>query len=233
MKGTTTKMPYVLTRGLGDAASDAKAVQQVGSVVTGPVVGILAAHAATVAAATGTTASIAGLSLSVAVPIIGAALVGVTMLAVYLIQNSGCGQTCIVTSQWANKAEDALRQNLAAYMALPAPRPAAAKAVALANFDAIWKTLEAQCGQPGTGNAGVRCITDRQSGACKWRDASGQCWNWFLGYRSPIEQDVPASDTATSTSGSAAGLISSLETPGSSLLPLLAMGGLVALAVSL
>jgi hypothetical protein len=226
-------LSYLLTHpyytGLGDAASDARTVQSVSGAVGGPVIGILAAHAASVAAATGATATLAGMSLAVAVPVIGAALVGATLLAVYLIKNSGCGITCIETSEWANKAAQALQQNLDAYMALPAPRPEAAKKVALANFDAIWNTLKQQCGQSGTGNAGVRCITDRQSGACKWRDASGACWNWDIGYRKPIENDPVASPTSTSAFSAD---LSSLES-GGSLLPLLMAGGLIALAVSL
>lgn len=229
---TQPMMPYRPYRGMGDAASDARIVQSVSGVVGGPVIGILAAHAATVAAATGGTATLAGMSLGVAVPVIGAALVGATMLAVYLIQNSGCGQTCIITSQWANKAEDLLKQNLAAYFALPAPRPQSAQKVALANFDAIWATLQAQCGQEGTGNAGVRCITDRQAGACKWRSADGQCFNWFIAYRDSIQNDPAVPDSITTA---APGSVDSLlgGSGGSSLAPLLLIGALVVAGVML
>jgi hypothetical protein len=228
--------------GLGDAQT-AQTVQQIGSLATPAVTGIIAAHAASVAAATGAPASILGMSLGVAVPIIGSALVGVTMLAGWLIRNSGCGQTCVITSQWANQAEDMLKQNISAYFALPAPRSTAAQAVALANFDAVWKTLQQQCGQPQMGNAGVRCISDRQSGACKWKQTAdspllaypgepqpGECWNWFSGYRDPIAHDAAVSDTT-----SASGLVASLtgSSGGTNLLPLVLIGGLVALGVSL
>lgn len=215
---------------MGDAASVASATQQIGSLATPAVTGIIAAHAAAVATATGAAhGMVLGIAASTAVPIIGAALVGATMLAVYLIKNSGCGQTCIVTSQWANQAERGLQQNLAAYLALPSPRPASARDVALANFDAIWQTLNQQCGQPGTGDAGVRCITDRQAGACKWKDSQGRCFNWFSGYRDPIANDTDVSSSDLSSLVSSVGF--SLD--GGSLLPLALIAGLVVLAVTL
>jgi hypothetical protein len=217
--------------GLGDAQTTAFEVQQIGSLASPAVTGIIAAHAASVAAATGAQATVLGMSLGVAVPVIGAALVGVTLLASWLIKNSGCGPTCVVTSQWANKAEEMLKQNIAAYFALPVPRSVAARTVALANFDAVWKTLQEQCGQAEVGNAGVRCISDRQSGACKWKQTAdsvllqypgepqpGECWNWFNGYRDPIAND-PAVETES------AAVLSSVG--GSSLLPLALIGGLV------
>jgi hypothetical protein len=184
------------------------------------------------------------------VPVIGAALVGATMLVSYLIRNSGCGVTCVETSQWANQAAAALQKVLDAYFALPAPRTQAQQAVALANFDAIWEQLQQACGQAGTGDAGVRCISDRQAGACTWKQkyapvypgepAIGQCWNWFNGYRDPIAADpvVPdPPDAVTSAAGSAVSSLESLFVPSSgnsqSLMPLLVIGGLVALAVAL
>lgn len=229
-------------RGMGDAATEASTVQQIGSLATPAVTGIIAAHAAAVAAATGAQASILGMSLGVAVPVIGAALVGATLLASYLIRNSGCGQTCIVTSQWANQAEAMLKQNIAAYFGLASPRPASAKAVALANFDAVWKTLQQQCGQAGTGDAGKRCISDRQSGACTWKQTAsssllaypgepqpGACWNWFSGYRDPIANDTDVTEDSVSS------LVSSVL-PGlssSSLVPLALIAGLVIVGVML
>ena len=217
--------------GFGDAVSTASAVQQAGSLATPAVTGIIASHAASVAAATGAAhATVLGISATAAIPIIGAALAGATILAAYLIKNSGCGQTCIVTSQWANQAEAALKQNLAAYLALPSPRPSSARDVALANFDAVWKTLEQQCGQPGTGDAGKRCISDRQAGACKWKDSQGKCFNWFSGYRDPI-----ANDTDVVASSDLSSLVSSVGSvlDGGALLPVLLIAGLLVAAVAL
>ena len=179
------------------------------------------------------------------VPIIGAALVGVTLLAAWLIKNSGCGQTCVVTSQWANKAEDMLKQNIAAYFALPAPRPRSAQTVALANFDAVWETLKEQCGQSQMGDAGKRCISDRQAGACQWKQTTdspllaypgepqpGSCWNWFSGYRDPIANDPNVTDStaAGSTTGTFADMgvgtaLAQVQTALGGVSPILLIGG--------
>jgi hypothetical protein len=200
---------------MGTAATDAQYTQAFGS-----------AAAPAVAAATGATAAgILGVSTAVAIPIVGAAIVGITLLAADLIKNSGCGQTCIETSGWANQAEPLLRQNISTYFSVAAPRTESQQKTALANFDAIWATLVNMCGNPSTGNAGKRCISDRQSGACTWKatadspwpggPAAGQCWNWFNAYRDPISQDpnvVPdsVSSLVTGAANSALSELSSL-----------------------
>lgn len=218
-----TSGPYGLS-GFGDAAQAAQTVQLGGSIAAGTASAILGALT------TGGATTILGIT-SAAVPVIGAALMGATLLVSYLVKNSGCGITCVETSEWANKAAAALQQNLDAYKSLPAPRTQAQQAVALANFDVIWQQLQQACGQPGTGNAGVRCITDRQRGACTWKN-NGQCWDWFIGYRDPIANDtvVPDPPVATSVSGSIDSLFSAAGASGS-LLPLLLIGGLALWAV--
>jgi hypothetical protein len=191
-------------RGLGQAAQ----VISTGASLATPVA------APAISSAVGASSVLGGL----AVPVIGAALAGVTLLVTKLIQNSGCGITCVETSQWANQAEPLLKQNAQAYFALPAPRSQSAQAAALTNFDQIWATLEQQCSQPGTGNAGKRCISDRQSGACTWKQTGtspwpggpplGACWNWFNAYRDPIANDpnvVPDSQAALATASSVLG----------------------------
>jgi len=234
---------YVGTRrrGMGDAQSVASGFQ-LGSGIATPVAtaGIASGLSTTTAGVT----TILGMAPTLAVPIIGAALVGVTFLITKLIQNSGCGVTCVETSSWANQAEPLLRQNLNAYFALPKPRPQSAQAAALANFDAIWDQLVQLCSQPGTGNAGKRCISDRQAGACTWKQNAtyspdimaagepqiGECWNWFTGYRSPIQNDPNVVLDAQANLPSAAGsLLSAGAGSGAagSLLPLIALGALV------
>lgn len=193
----------------------------------------------------------AGLISAAAIPFIGPAVAAITLGIGMLVKNSGCGITCVQTSHWANQAEPLLEQNLAAYFAVPPPRAQSLQQTALNNFDSIWNTLKSQCGQPGTGNAGVRCISDRQAGACTWKQTTdspllgypgepqpGECWNWFSGYRDPIAHDtevVPdAQLLASSASNAADSAASSLLAPfssatgmsGSSLL-LLAAAGLV------
>lgn len=155
--------------GLGDA------VQQVGGIAAGG------------ATAAGAAAASAGLISSAVVPFIGPAIAGI-VLGIEAILHSGCGNTCIVTSNWANQAEALLQQNLSAYMALKTPRAQSAQAVALQNFDKIWNYLAQECSNPQLGSAGQRCITDRQAGACHYQP-NGQCWNWFIGYRDPIAND--------------------------------------------
>jgi hypothetical protein len=206
------------------------------------------------AAAVGVSAAaISGLIAASAVPIIGAAIAAATLIITQIVKNSGCGQTCIETSQWANQAEQGLIKNIQAYFS-NSPRYASQQALALANFDAIWAQLQAICGQAGTGNAGVRCITDRQAGACTWKQTSnsvllpypgepqaGECWNWFSGYRDPIANDPDVQpDTVASTAGSVASsataaagtLLADVGISSSLALPLLIGAGvLLALAV--
>jgi hypothetical protein len=161
------------------------------------------------------------------------------MIVTALVANSGCGQTCIETSSWANQAAAALQKNLDAYFALPAPRTEAQQALAIANFNTIWQQLQQLCGQAGTGNAGVRCITDRQSGACTWKQKYapvypgepnvGECWNWFNGYLGPIQADPVVSDTASTVSTLSSDLTTS---SGTSLLPILALIAVGALVMN-
>lgn len=191
------------------------------------------------AAAAPAVASALGISASLAVPLLGAAFFGV-FEGIELILHSGCGQTCVVTSQWANQAGDLMTQNLNAWLALPAPRSRTAQLAYLANFDALWNKLKQLCGQTGTGDAGVRCITDRQAGACKWHaataggwnrgpdgmwaytgygpatDSGGVCWNWFIGLRDPIANDPTVVDDAAAASAAGAheSLISAGLLPG-------------------
>lgn len=172
----------LVRRTMGDAT---QAVSQAGNIAAGVVPAV----------AGSSVAGILGVSAAVAVPIVGAAIVGITAGIVALI-NSGCGQSCIITSQWADQAGELLVRNLHAYDALPRPRTRAQQAAALANFDAIWNWLVQQCSQV-SGGAGENCIKDRQAGACHWKDASGQCWNWFSGMRDPIAHDPDVVDDAT------------------------------------
>ena len=166
--------------GMGDTA------QQAGGVVSA---GATAAAPAAVAA---------GLIPAAAVPFIGPAIAGI-VLGIEAILHSGCGNTCVITSNWANQAEALLEQNKDSYFALSTPRAQSAQTIALQNFDKIWNYLVQECSSPQVGNAGVRCISDRQAGSCKWRDSLGQCWNWFIGYRNPIANDpnvVPDSQSS-------------------------------------
>jgi hypothetical protein len=236
-------MPSYGLSGFGDAAQAAQQVQLGGTMAAGTASAILGSLT------TGGASTVFGIT-SAAVPVIGAALVAATLLVSYLVKNSGCGVTCVETSSWANQAAAALQKVMDAYFALPAPRTQAQQAVAIANFQAVWAQLEQACGQPGTGNAGVRCISDRQAGACTWKQkyapvypgqpAIGECWNWFNGYLGPIQADpvVPdptPADVLNSAATSVSGTLDSLFGAGSgstSLLPILILGALALWAVT-
>jgi len=161
-------------------------------------------------------------------PIISAAVAAVTTIIEALL-NTGCGQTCIVTSQWANQAAAALEQNVQAYMSLPAPRPYADQQAAEANFNNIWNKLVQLCSQSGLGTAGQNCIADRQRGACKWKVTSGpdagQCFDWFMAYYDPIATDtnVASPITATQSAVSVGAALSSATGIPSSLLAIAAL----------
>lgn len=202
----------MVRRGLGSQQSAQLGVQ-IGASVLG------AGAAAAVPAALA-----AGLISSAAVPFIGPAIAGAALLASYLIKNSGCGQTCIQTSQWANQAADALQKNLDAYNALPIPRSRSNQALALQTFDTIWAKLVQMCGDPQWGDAGKACISDRQQGACKWQN-NGACWNWFVGYRDPIANDPNVIDD--SVAGQVSDIFGGASDSGGSLLPLALIAGLV------
>jgi hypothetical protein len=128
------------------------------------------------------------------------------------------------TTAMANQAEPLLQKNLAAY--LSEPRTVSSQAQALANFDAIWQWMVANCNTAAMGDPGKHCVEDRQSGACVWKasaggwsqDASGgwkytapgpagsgdACWNWFVGYRDPIANDPAViADPVLDSSGNA------------------------------
>lgn len=147
---------------------------------------------------------------------------------------SGCGDSCVLSSAYANKAESVLQQNLTTYMGLPTPRSCVAQTTALNIFDTIWSDLVAQCSNPQLGTAGKNCISDRQRGACHYGSQSaGTCWNWFIGYRDPIANDVCSNSLAMNNIASpilseASSLISSTGMDWTTILAL----GLVALGIS-
>lgn len=231
---------YVGTKGRGMGATPAQIVGtgfQVGTPVA--TAGIAAGLSTTTVTGGVATTTILGMAPALAVPIIGAAIAGVSILAMKLIQNSGCGPTCIQASDYANQAEPLLRQNLNAYFSQPKPRSQSQQAAALETFDNIWAQLVKLWSDPALGNAGKRGISDRQAGACTWKQNAtysadimaagepqlGQCWNWWSGYRDPIANDSNVvSDAQAAISNGTGSLFSG---GGASPLGLLALAGLV------
>jgi hypothetical protein len=141
---------------------------------------------------------------------------------------SGCGQTCVLSTQYANQAENLLRQNLAAYEALTSPRPLSAQKAALANFDTIWADLTQQCSNPSLGDAGRRCISDRQRGSMAYGG-----WTWFSGYRDPIANDPNVYDDSVSAVVNSAGqsISSALASTGLSTSALIGLAAAAALGI--
>jgi hypothetical protein len=189
----------------GMGAVTAQQGVQIGQSVATPVL------AATLAP---TIALTLGITVAAAIPIIGAA-VALVGFAIEAIINSGCGAPCVVTTTWANQAEQVLQQNIAAYFAVPAPRPTSIQQAALAQFQAVWNSLVQQCNSPSLGSPGQRCITDRQAGACTWKQTAaavppwgtppvGACWNWWNGYHDPIANDPDTVVDAGIITGAAA-----------------------------
>lgn len=167
----------------------------------GPGVGQrLTIAAPTIAMATLATASHFGAAwATAAIPVVGPIIAGVTVALMLIFGRKGPKQRR-ATTEIVNKVEPLLKKNLDGY--LSGPRTRAAQEQALANFDAGWQYVQEYCGIPEMGNPGKACISDRQSGACIWRDEANECWNWFKGYRDPIANDPnvrtdPVVDTLT------------------------------------
>lgn len=214
--GIHFRLPGYGLAGAGDTAV------QIGSTV--------AQGASTIAltsTATGTALAASLGGAAIAVPVVGAAIAGIA-LGIEAILHSGCGQTCIETSQWANQAEELLKQNVNAYFAIAAPRPQSVQQSALANFTNVWNRLVQLCSQSGLGTAGTNCIKDRQAGGCKWKatapqypgqPAQGTCWNWWNGYHDPIANDSQTyNDSISSATGATAGGSATAATGGGSVL---------------
>jgi hypothetical protein len=242
-------MNYYFTRGFGDDSSDdgittsqavgagqgeaAGLLQVLGSKTVG---GKIAGGGTMIMSA----APFAGPAAPI-VAIVGAVVTVAGKIIQFVGWGDGCGQNCIITSDWANKAEALLRQNIDAYFSSPL-RNQSTQAAALGGFDAIWAQLATACGNPNLGGAGQRCTGDRERGACKWKQTGespwpggpklGECWNWFSAYRDPIANDtgvVPDSVIDTSSVGAAVDSI--FGGSSSSMVPILLVAALVGLAV--
>jgi len=134
---------------------------------------------------------------------IGAGIAAISTLLAVAGVGEGCGQSCITASNNANQIEQQMKDNLAAFQA-----GAIDQATALANYSILWNAYKQMCEQV---NPGGGCITDRQAGACKWKDASGQCWNWDIGYRAPIAARAPQGTAPTASITSIVGSMSLAE----------------------
>lgn len=183
---------------------------------------------------------------------IGAAIAGVIAVAQLLVSVfHGCGETCVEATTIVNQVEPILQQNLATYLASPV-HTTSLQAAAVNNFQTAWNAVVQNCQNPQLLSAGTNCVDERQQGACAYKTSPGgwqqaadgswsyvypgangsgsACWNWFVGYLDPIQNDptvVPdsaASSTAPTTTGSGTQTGASQNAP--DLTPLLLIGAL-------
>lgn len=186
---------------------------------------------------------------------VGAAIGGLIAVG-SLIANMfhGCGQTCVIATQDVNKFEaQVFKPNLQAYQSSPV-HTKSLQSAALNNFDTAAKALYQACSDPSLGAAGQRCISERlvRGGTAPWCPLPNHTGcDWYALYRDPIANDPNVVDdsvvTATQTgtgSGTSSGATSSGTgnggaasgtpgTPSQNLVPLLLLGGLVAVGLLL
>lgn len=180
---------------------------------------------------------------------VGIAISGVIAAGLAIVSMfKGCGQTCVQASNIADQVGAQLVQMFNSYMSAPVHYASVQQAY-LTQWDAFWNALTQACSDPNLQSAGQRCISDRQQGAChyhtspggwqkdsigKWQyiapgqDGSGNtCWNWFVGTRDPVANDptVVPDPTPVNTVTSAAETILSNVTGGTSIPPMLLIGG--------
>lgn len=150
--------------------------------------GSAAQTTATAVKAAGSVATIGAQSgwwlSAAAVPVIGAAVAGVTLGLQLLLNRKGPGQK-VASTKIVDELEPLLKNNVAAYQA--GPRTRSSQAAALKNFDDAWTYLTSAeaCGNTQLGNPGKNCIADRSRGGR---------WDWFAYYRDPIELDAGVQD---------------------------------------
>src|ERR1700677_128565 len=201
--------------------------------------------AATIAASGLSTTAGLLVAFSVVGGPVGAAIAAVGAVAVLLVKVfQGCGATCVQATQYANQVEQALQQNLQAYISSPV-RTLSMQAAAVNNYNTAIAALEQACGQAALGSAGTNCIDQRiNASSCQWKASpggwSGACpgtyqpwgaagsgsswWNWGIGYLDPIQNDPCVQSDSVLTDGStstgSSGTIFGISTP-------LAIGGLL------
>lgn len=174
----------IVNRGLGDANTTAAQVVPTiigaaGSIGTGVAIstGVVGANAAA-----GTFAA-----SSLAIPVIGAAIAGVTLvIGMWLSSIAKHNAEKTAATKIVNEAEPYLKQNLDAYMA-SANHTQSEKDQALANYDGIWSQVVQACSNASLEDAGKRCIADRSSGGR---------WPWASYYRDPIASSSVVSDAS-------------------------------------
>lgn len=157
----------------------------------------------------------AGASATVATLVAMGAITGPVGLAISAIVGAGlaiaslfkgCGQSCIAATHIADQAGQIIDQAFNAYMNSPV-HYASMQSAYLQLFDGTMQAMQQACSDPSLGEAGQRCISERQPGTCpfntpggEWQqDAGGKwifnpnagplCWNSYIGRRNPVAND--------------------------------------------
>ena len=140
-------------------------------------------------ASIGAPIALAAAGLTSAIPFVGPAIAGVTLLVGMFTQR---GKQKTATTAIVNEAEPLLKQNLEAWN--QSSKTLAEQKQALANFDAVWGQVVNTCKNPSYGEPGKWCINDRSRGGK---------WDWFSYYYDPIALDpnVQAASFSSQTFG--------------------------------
>jgi hypothetical protein len=184
-------------------------------------------------------------------PLGGAIASAISEIGVAIAQLwSGCGQTCVEATDYANQTGDLLTQNLQTYLSAPV-HYASLQAAALQNFQTAWNALVQGCSNPALGSAGENCISARQQGACVYKTSPGgwqqvngvwqyqypgangsgsTCWNYFVGFYDPIANDPTVVPDPVPGGSAVSSLVSSIGLNPSSTLFGLPIGDVLALA---
>ncbi len=184
--------------------------------------GVTTAGAIAGAAAQGGLLTAIGIGAS-AVPVIGLAVLGATVLINAFHIGQGCGSTCTLSTQVVERIIPVMQQNLQAakdqasqqYGCLTNEQ----KASLLSNFDQLWNAIVQGCTQVG-GAGGSACISDRQRGGK---------YDCFKDLRDPISA-IPLCVNGGTSSGVSSGTLLSSDVAGVPM-PLLLAAGLAAFAL--
>lgn len=137
-----------------------------------------------IASSTGLTAA---LGATVAIPIIGAAIAGITLGIDAFIHRKGPKQK-VASTKIVNEVEPYMKDNLDAWN--KSNKYKSEQIQALSNFDQLWNLTTTKLNDPSLGEPGQRGITDRSRGGK---------WDWFSYYRDPIANDPEVKPDPTST----------------------------------
>jgi hypothetical protein len=192
-----------------------------GNIAAGVVPAALASSATAAAGGVASSASILGMSLGVAVPVIGAAIAGVTaMIGIWISNNAKYHAQETATTHIVDEAEKFMQQNLDAWN--QSQKTKSEQEQGIANYNAIWAQVVQACNQQQYGDPGQRCIHDRERGGK---------WPWPTYFLDPIANDPnvqpdPVQGAVSGIENALSGGVAGIP------LPLLLIAGLMLVAVA-